>query len=816
MRTFEGNIVNIMSSPARSFRSIFNIRFARPKQSTPEAVSSGAQPTNAKTPVVQQNQVDPITPGPHEHLLIFRAKKILHTKGDFHVVLGRATGQSRRDPTFADLDNFVVAGVFVSQPEEGLDYRIVGRFELYKGRRNFRARLASEVMTRNAKGIAAWLRRQDIPGLGDVRIKRIAKAAAKMSGDVLADTEFLQVCGVKPDMAEQIAARWQLSGQEARAKTLLLSFGVRGPRITAMWTRYGASIMAIIRERPWEFCIAGFIGFGICDRIAVNHGLSLSHPERDRAAILESLRIAELEGHTAQEEALLLLRAGRLAEKAPEELKTALDTLIERRSIIRVDNGLLQLSERHEQECKVAELLLLPSRKAVFADSEEAMAFLLRAESNLGIRLDREGGQFDAALTALTSPLSVISGGPGTGKTTTQRVIVEALRMCKATPLLLSPTGRAAKRLAEATGWPAHTVAKIHHQFRNISMRANSIDPTNSFADDMEGSFKIDISIVDESSMLCLDGAKNLVEFLPPECAILFVGDIDQLPSVGAGAVLRDVIESGCCPVRHLERIHRQASNSDIPLGARQVLAGRIPISGRDLIIKDMQDDFLHDALLKEIEHLLSEKGFAPDDIQVLVPMKRGPLGSYALNMPLRQVMNPEFCNNQDNMQSIGGFQFCINDRVMNLKNDYAKGVMNGEIGRVIEFQEIDNDTLIVVDFEGNKVTYSTKDDDIDDDFPLIPCYATTVHKAQGSEFDAVIIAIPKAHSRILTKNLLYTALTRAKKHCVILGDQSTIALGCRTNESVMRKTNLVSILHTYMKYNADGENEDHKNYLND
>ena len=795
-----------MSSFTRSFPSLFDVRLARSEKPTLGTTPSGTRNANSKTPMLQQEQVDPLAPSPNEHLLIFRAKKILHTKGDFHLVLGRATGQSRKDPTFSDLGDFVVAGAFLSPPEEGLDYRIVGKFEVYKGRRNFRARLASEVMARNAKGIAAWLRRQDIPGLGDVRIARIAKAAAKMNGDALADKEFLQVCGIKPDMAEQIAARWQLSGHEARAKTLLLSFGVRSPKITAMWIKYGATIMEIIRERPWEFCIAGFIGFAICDRIAVNHGLSLAHPERDRAAVLESLRIADLEGHTAQEEESLLLSAGRLTGKAPEDLKPALDTLIERRTVIRVEDGMLQLSERHEMEYRFAEMLLLPNRRAVFSAPKQAIEYLLQAELNLGIRLDREGGQFDAALTALTSPLSVISGGPGTGKTTTQRVIVEALRMCNAKPLLLSPTGRAAKRLAEATSWPAHTIAKIHHKFRNGSMSMDSAVPINSLSDNPKGSLSFNMAIIDESSMLCLDGAKNLVEFLPPECAVLFVGDIDQLPSVGAGAVLRDVMDSGCCPVRHLETIHRQANNSDIPLGARQVLAGQLPMSGRDLIIKDMQDDSLHDALVQEMKHLLSEKGFAPDDIQVLVPMKRGPLGAYALNAPLRQVINPEFCQNKDAIRSICGFQFCVNDRVMNLKNDYARGVMNGEIGRLIEFRDIDDDTLIIVDFDGNTVTYSTKDDDIDDDFPLMPCYATTVHKAQGSEFDAVLIVVPEAHSRILTRNLIYTAVTRAKKYCVILGSQSVLEFGCKKNESVLRKTNLVSVLRTELASNLTQE----------
>jgi len=806
--------VSVISPPARAFRNIFDIRLARPGKPTPGAASPGARSWTSNTTPNEQDPVDPMAPRPNEQLLIFRAKKNLRAKGDFHVLLGRATGQSRKDPAFADLGDFVVAGVFISPPEEGLDYRIVGRFETYKGRRNFRARLASEVMARDAKGIAAWLRRQDIPGLGDVRITRIAKAAAAQGGDALADVGFLQECGLKPELAEQVAARWLLAGHEARAKTLLFSFGVRGPKITGMWTRYGATIMEIARQRPWEFCVAGFIGFSICDRIAVNHGLPLSHPERDRAAVLEGLRTAELEGHTAQEEDVLLLRAGRLAEKDPEELRTALETLVERKSVVRVGDGMLQLVERHRQEHKVAERLLSASRKPVFQDSNQARDFLLRAERNLGVQLDREGGQFEAALTALTSPLSVISGGPGTGKTTTQRVIVEVLRMCDAKPLLLSPTGRAAKRLEEATGWPAHTVAKIHHQFINKTMMAGQSNQENVDCFDVDESFDFDMAIVDESSMLCLDGAKNLVDFLPSRCAVVFVGDIDQLPSVGAGAVLRDVMESGCCPVQRLERIHRQASNSDIPLGARQVLAEEVPSSGRDLIVKDMQDGFLHDALLREMEHLLSEKGFAPDDIQVLVPMKRGPLGSYALNTTLRQILNPDFATNQDTMRSIGGFQFCINDRVMNTKNDYSRGVMNGEIGRLIEFKDLEDDTLIVVDFEGSKVTYSMKDDDIDDNFPLMPCYATTVHKAQGCEFDAVVVAVPQTHSRMLAKNLIYTALTRAKKYCVILGSHPILALGCRTNDAVVRKTNLVSMLCESQKLVLDNDLEtDHHDY---
>jgi exodeoxyribonuclease V alpha subunit len=431
---------------------------------------------------------------------------------------------------------------------------------------------------------------------------------------------------------------------------------------------------------------------------------------------------------------------------------------------------------------------------------------------NLGVQLDREGGQFEAALTALTSPMSVISGGPGTGKTTTQRVIVEVLRMCDMKPLLLSPTGRAAKRLEEATGWPAHTIAKVHHQFMNKTMMYNEQIQTHAEYRNTNESLDVDIAIVDESSMLCLDGAKNLVDFLPPSCAVVFVGDIDQLPSVGAGAVLRDVMDSGCCPVQRLERIHRQASNSDIPLGARQVLAGEVPSSGRDLIIKDLQDGFLHDALLRELEHLVSEKNVAPDDIQVLVPMKRGPLGSYALNTTLRRILNPDFAHHQDAMRSIGGFQFCINDRVMNTKNDYAKGVMNGEIGKLIEFKDVEEDTLLIVDFDGIKITYSMKDDDVDDNFPLMPCYATTVHKAQGCEFDAVVVAIPQAHSRMLTKNLIYTALTRAKKHCVILGSRSTLALGCRTNDDVVRKTNLVCALREHAEFDmSDGST--HENH---
>lgn len=761
-------------------RSLFQIRVPEPAASHPAA---DVKPPQGSAAAVVPG-VDPMEPGPDEQVLFFRVKKALFSRGEFHLVLGRPTGESRKDPAFADQDEFVVAGVFDTSPEEGLDYRIVGRFQTYKGKRSFRSRVAIELMPRGAKGIASWLRRQDFPGLGQTRITRIAKAAAARGDDALADVAFLEECGLKTALAERIAATWLVSGSEAKVKASLYAFGVRGATAKLLWQTKGAALLEILERRPWVLCTEGFIGFAVCDRMAASKGLSFEHPERARAAVLEALRLASLEGHTALSRDALLLQAARLADRHPDDLSLALQGLLDERLLVEPVEGLLQLRLRFEQERALAEAFASAARQPVFASENDAAQALEAAEQRLGVRLDREGGQFAAAIAALTARLAVISGGPGTGKTTTQRVIVEAMRANKALPLLLSPTGRAAKRLSEATGAQAHTIAKIDHHFPGgvVTVEDEHGDKPR----------EPDAAIVDEASMLCLDGACRLVRFLPTSSPIVFVGDIDQLPSLGAGAVLRDLIESGFCQVRWLDRIHRQATGNDIPHAARAVLARQVPPSGKDLLLRNCPDGRLQAMVRDAVCELIDTHGFRPEDVQILVPMKKGPLGSYALNSVLRPLLNPSCASHQDKMHSIAGFQFCLNDRVMNTKNDYGRGVMNGEIGTLVEFVEQDDDTKIIVNFDGNIVSYSAKQDDVDEAFPLMPCFATTVHKAQGSEFPAVVIVAPSAHSRMLGRNLVYTALTRAKARCVIVGDTASLAHGLRQVDVEPRVTNLV------------------------
>lgn len=760
-------------------RNLFQIRIPGASAARTAAVVEQSTPSSAVAPAA-----DPMEPGPDEQLLFFRVKKALFSRGAFHLLLGRATGESRKDPAFADQDEFVVAGVFETSPEEGLDYRIVGRFQTYKGKRSFRSRVAIELMPRGAKGIASWLRRQDFPGLGQTRITRIAKAAAARGEDALADVAFLEEQGLKTPLAERVAATWLVSGAEAKVKALLYAFGVRGATAKLLWQTKGAALLEILDQRPWALCTDGFVGFTVCDRIAVSKGLSFEHPERARAAVLEALRLASLEGHTALPRDALLLQAARVADRHPDDLSRALQGLLDDRLLVEPVEGLLQVRLRFHQEQTLAEALASPARRSVFESEDEAAQALAAAEERLGVRLDREGGQFAAAIAALTSRLAVISGGPGTGKTTTQRVIVEAMRANNAVPLLLSPTGRAAKRLGEATGAQAHTIAKIDHHFPNGVVKVHDAN--------VDEPREPDAAIVDEASMLCLDGACRLVRFLPQTSPIVFVGDIDQLPSVGAGAVLRDLIDSGFCQVRWLDRIHRQATGNDIPQAARAVLAREVPGSGRDLLLRHCPDGRLQGMVQDAVRDLIDTHGFRPDEVQVLVPMKKGPLGSYALNAVLRPLLNQSYAGRQEELRSIGGFQFCLHDRVMNTKNDYARGVMNGEIGVLAEFVEQDDDTQIVVNFDGNIVTYSAKQDDVEDSFPLMPCYATTVHKAQGSEFPAVVVVTPSAHSRMLGRNLVYTALTRAKSRCVIVGDESSLGYGLRHVDVAPRVTNLV------------------------
>ncbi|MBE9474893.1 MAG: AAA family ATPase [Chloroflexi bacterium] len=392
-----------------------------------------------------------------------------------------------------------------------------------------------------------------------------------------------------------------------------------------------------------------------------------------------------------------------------------------------------------------------------------------------------------AIRTAISHPFSVLTGGPGTGKTTALKALIAVVESANKSYALASPTGRAAKRLSEATGRPASTIHRLLGFSPKKGFKFNSENPLN-----------IDLLVVDEASMLDLILAHQLFKALQPGCHLLLVGDVDQLPSVGAGDVLRDVIASGIAPVTRLSFIFRQESGSQIISNAHRINQGQIPLFKQLDEVSD-NDFFLFPAENAEeaaswVQDVVCNRiparfGFdSVGQIQVLAPMYRGPAGVNALNERLQASLNPPSLKKLE--KQLFGRIFRLGDKVMQTQNDYDKDVFNGDIGRVLAINPVAH--TMEIDFDGRRVTYDWTDAD-----QLVLAYAVSVHKAQGSEFPVVVLPLITAHYMMLQRNLLYTAITRARQLCILVGNRRAIGIAVNNNRVAQRYSALAWRLHS-------------------
>ena len=375
---------------------------------------------------------------------------------------------------------------------------------------------------------------------------------------------------------------------------------------------------------------------------------------------------------------------------------------------------------------------------------------------------------------ALKSKVMVLTGGPGTGKTTTTKAIIGALRSSGMKVLLAAPTGRASKRMSEATGMEARTIHRMLEYNPKDGYQRNADNPLSG-----------DALIVDECSMIDILLMNNLLKAVPDDMRLILVGDIDQLPSVGAGNVLRDIIDSGAVPVIRLTRIFRQAQSSRIVMSAHAVNAGRLPdlSNGRDtdfFFLREEDPEKVAESIVDLVgRRLPGAYGIGADSIQVLTPMQRGVVGAASLNIALQQSLN----GNGDSL-SRGGYTFRKGDRVMQLRNDYDKEVFNGDLGYITEVNL--EDRVLKVDFDGRETAYDSTELD-----ELSLAYATTIHKAQGSEYPVVVIPVMMNHFVMLQRNLIYTGITRAKKVCVLIGQLKALSYAVRNLTVQKRNTRL-------------------------
>ncbi len=656
----------------------------------------------------------------------------------------------------------------------------------------FTVETCEQALPATAMGIQRYLGSGLVKGIGPRLAERIVERFGVETLDVIERRPELlrEVADIGPKRLRLIADAWNEQKQVKEIMLFLHSHGVSTNLAVKIYKQYAEQSLPVVQADPYRLArdIHG-VGFKTADKLARALGLPLDHPSRLEAALVYVLNQKADDGHVFSPREALLSETAALLEMGGEAMPAALERLQQ-------DGRIMQESVTQDKsplggQGKVGETAgaytTLPAvYLAPFYYGEKGAAERLAALNKalpsrlsdlppLFIQLDPalSEEQQSAIRTALANPVSVLTGGPGTGKTTALKALIGAVEQGRKRCALASPTGRAAKRLSEATGRPASTI----HRLLGFS-------PREGFKYNAENPLPFDLLVVDEASMLDLLLLNTLLKALEPGTHLLLVGDIDQLPSVGAGDVLRDIIRSGIAPVTRLNAIFRQAAGSQIITNAHRINQGQLPTFSRE-----SEDFFLFPAeepeeaanwVLDVVSVRIPEKfGFHPvDDIQVLAPMYRGAAGVHALNERLQAALNPP--GPQKPEKSLFGSTFRLGDKVMQTQNNYDKEVYNGDIGRVAGLDAEDH--RLDVMFDGKLVSYDWTETD-----QIVLAYAVTVHKAQGSEFPVVVMPVVTAHYMMLQRNLVYTGITRARKLCVLVGSQRALGMAVRNNEVAQR-----------------------------
>lgn len=732
---------------------------------------------------------------------------IFHNEDNMYSVV-RIRVEETNDEGYSDKEA-VVTGHFPKLHEEET-YSFFGRFQDHpKFGTQFHADHFKKEIPQSKQGIVHYLSSDLFSGIGTKTAEKIVEHVGENAiTKILENPSVLdEVPKLPKEKAKTIFDTLSEHQGLERVMIMLNDFGF-GPQISMkIYQAYKEQALEIIHNNPYKLVedIEG-IGFTRADELGSKIGITGSHPDRIKAGCLYTLeQMCVKQGHVYLEAEELIVSVKDLLEKSQsvriefEEISAQVVALEEEGKVAgegtKIYTPSLYFSEKGIVT-NIERILAQTDYEDQFPQSE----FLL----SLGALEDRLGVQYapsqrEAIETALMSPMLLLTGGPGTGKTTVINGIVELyadLHGCSLDPkeykdepfpvLLAAPTGRAAKRMTESTGLPAMTIHRLL-----------GWNGKEGFQTDEERAIEGKLLIVDEVSMVDTWLAHQLLKALPENIQVIFVGDEDQLPSVGPGQVLKDLLESGRVPTVRLTDIYRQEEGSSIIDLAHQMKAGHLP----DDLVKQQKDRSFFPCRTHQITEVVQKvvenakkKGFTPKDIQVLAPMYRGPAGIDRLNVLLQEIFNKNDGTRKE--IAFGDVKYRIGDKVLQLVNQPENNVFNGDIGEVVSIfyakENTEKQDMVIVSYEGTEVTYTRQDLG-----QITHAYCCSIHKSQGSEFPIVILPVVKSYYRMLRRNLLYTAITRSKQFLILCGEEDAFRMGVEREEDIIRKTTLKERLQT-------------------
>ena len=712
-------------------------------------------------------------------------ERITFTNEDNGFTIAKVKVKSKRDLVT------VIGNLMAPMPGEVLDMQ--GEWAVHpKFGKQFKVSQFKTRVPATASGIQKYLGSGLIKGMGPVMAGRIVERFGEKTLDVIENQigRLAEIKGIGEKSLANIAKAWEAQKDIRDVMIFLQSHGVSAVYATKIFKRYGDRSVAVVKQNPYRLATDIFgIGFLKADQIAKELGFANDARVRVEAGVVYTLQQLSDDGHVFYPYAPLIERCQNILGVEREPIVEAVGSLNADKQIIIEDinegledfksnNKAVYLTRYHQCETGIANRLkaLLSTPKSMRAvDSERAIEWV---QQQLSFRPAEK--QKEAIRYALENKVLILTGGPGTGKTTIVKAILKILSQMKINIMLAAPTGRAAKRMSEMTGQAAKTIHRLlEYSIHKLGFQRNEKNP-----------LECDVLIVDETSMIDTMLMYHLLKAVPATASCIFVGDVNQLPSVGAGNVLNDMIASGAVAVIELTDIFRQAKASRIIVNAHKINVGELPVVSQSDISNPQNDFYFIEQedpekvldIILELAHrrIASRFGFdAIDDIQVLTPMHKGLVGATNLNHRLQTVLNPGNSGIER-----GDRTFRVNDKVMQIRNNYDKEVFNGDIGRISAIQT--EERQLTVCFDNRSVVYNFNELD-----EMVLAYAVSVHKSQGSEYPVVILPVLTQHYILLQRNLIYTAVTRGRHLVVMVGSRKALAIGVNNDKTQQRFTRL-------------------------